>query len=354
MKPKNNSVVLALAAMLLLAGCRDHEEAVAAQPPPTVTVMRPMPRQVTEQVDVPGTVAPSATVTLVARVTGTLTSIGFVDGSHVKKGQLLFRIEPDVYRAQLASDQATLDNANQELTRQKELTSDNATSLSSLQKAQATRDQASAKRAMSRINLGYTEVRAPFAGRIGARAVDVGNIVGTSESTKLATLDRIQPAYVEFTLNEHDANRIGLFKPGKRIVHVSLPGDQKGDDIPLDFIDSRVDQASGALKLRATAGNEDNHLIPGMSVTVQIPAGAPENVLLVPETSITRDQAGASVLVVNAANTLEKRPIETGGLYGPLRAVTSGLTPSDQVVTGGALSVATGRKVLTASAQGQP
>jgi len=353
MKLKNNAI-LALVAMLPLAGCHDRGETAAAQPPPTVTVMRPVPRHVTEQEEVPGSVAPSATVTLVARVTGVLTSIGFVDGSRVKKGQLLFQIEPDVYRAQLAYDQATLDNANQELTRQKELTGDNATSQSNLQKAQATRDQATAKRDMSRINLGYTEIRAPFAGRIGARTVDVGNIVGTSDSSKLATLDRIQPAYVEFTLNERDANRIGLFKPGKRTVHVSLPGDKTGDDIPLDFVDTHVDSASGALKLRATVSNEDAHLIPGMSVTVQIPAGAPQDVLLVPETSIARDQAGTSVMVVNANSTLEKRLIETAGLYGPLRAVTSGIVPSDQVVTGGALSVAPGRKVQTASAQGQP
>src|SRR6266702_5007038 len=119
MKPKNNAI-LALMAMLLLTGCHDRGETAAAQPLPTVTVMRPVPRQVTEQVEVPGSVAPSATVTLVARVTGVLTSIGFVDGSRVKKDQLLFQIEPDVYRSQLAYDQATLDNANQELTRQKE------------------------------------------------------------------------------------------------------------------------------------------------------------------------------------------------------------------------------------------
>jgi RND family efflux transporter MFP subunit len=281
-----------------------------------------------------------------------LKQIGFTDGANVKEGQVLFRIEPDTYRAQLVYDQAALDNAEQELTRQKQLTSDNATSESSLQKARTTRDQALAKRDMSRINLGYTEIRAPFAGRIGARAFDVGNVVGGSDATKLATLDRIQPLYVNFTLNERDANRIGLFTRAPRTVRVNVLGasPQQVEDAALEFVDTRVDPASGAIKLRADIANRDTHLIPGMSVEVHIPASAPQNVLLVPDTALLREQAGASVLVVNAANVIEKRGVATGALYGSLRAITSGLSASDRVVTGGGLAVAPGVKVRTIDA----
>ena len=354
---------IVLAAAMALAACRDGSAPAAqssqAASLPQVSVMRPVPREVREQLDLSGTVAPSATVTLIARVQGVLKEIGFADGAYVKQGQVLFRIEPDTYRAQLTYDQAALDNADQELVRQKQLTSDNATSESTLQKAQTTRDQALAKRDMSRINLAYTEIRAPFAGRIGARAFDVGNLVGASDSTKLATLDRIQPVYVNFTLNERDANRIGLFTQPPRTVRVNVlgaaAGQGQGEDAALEFVDTRVDPSSGAVKLRADIVNRDAHLIPGMSVEVHIPAGAPHNVLLVPDTALLRDQAGASVLIVNGAGVIEKRAVVTGGLYGSQRAVTSGLTANDQVVTGGALAVAPGAKVqvVAAAAQGQ-
>ena len=354
---------IVLAAAMALAACRDGSAPAAqssqAASLPQVSVMRPVQREVREQLDLSGTVAPSATVTLIARVQGVLKEIGFADGAYVKQGQVLFRIEPDTYRAQLTYDQAALDNADQELVRQKQLTSDNATSESTLQKAQTTRDQALAKRDMSRINLAYTEIRAPFAGRIGARAFDVGNLVGASDSTKLATLDRIQPVYVNFTLNERDANRIGLFTQPPRTVRVNVlgaaAGQGQGEDAALEFVDTRVDPSSGAVKLRADIVNRDAHLIPGMSVEVHIPAGAPQNVLLVPDTALLRDQVGASVLLVNSAGVIEKRAVVTGGLYGSQRAVTSGLTANDQVVTSGALAVAPGAKVqvVAAAAQGQ-
>ncbi|MCP2090716.1 UNVERIFIED_ORG: RND family efflux transporter MFP subunit [Paraburkholderia sediminicola] len=354
---------IVLAAAMALAACRDGSAPAAqssqAASLPQVSVMRPVQREVREQLDLSGTVAPSATVTLIARVQGVLREIGFADGAYVKQGQVLFRIEPDTYRAQLTYDQAALDNADQELVRQKQLTSDNATSESTLQKAQTTRDQALAKRDMSRINLAYTEIRAPFAGRIGARAFDVGNLVGASDSAKLATLDRIQPVYVNFTLNERDANRIGLFTQPPRTVRVNVlgaaAGQGQGEDAALEFVDTRVDPSSGAVKLRADIANRDAHLIPGMSVEVHIPAGAPQNVLLVPDTALLRDQVGASVLLVNSAGVIEKRAVVTGGLYGSQRAVTSGLTANDQVVTGGALAVAPGAKVqvVAAAAQGQ-
>ncbi|MGV2289847.1 efflux RND transporter periplasmic adaptor subunit [Trinickia sp. YCB016] len=375
MKPENKfvgarsrtaltAIAFALPLLAALSACsgRDSASTAAAAEKPTaaalarVTVIHPIAREVHPQIDLAGTVAPSATVTLVARVQGALKEIGFTDGSNVKQGQLLFRIEPDSYRAQLAYDQSVLDNAEQNLTREKQLSTDQATSVSSLQNAEATRDQARAKRDMSRINLGYTEIRAPFAGRIGARAFDVGNVVGASaDTTKLATLDRIQPVYVNFTLNERDANRIGLFTKPPRTVRVNVLGAPaaKGDDAALEFVDTRIDSGSGTISLRADVANLDSHLIPGMSVEIHIPAGPPQNVLLVPDAALLRDQTGASVYVVNAADELEKRAIVTAGLYDKLRAVTSGLEPGDRVVTSGALAVAPGAKVQAVDAQGQ-
>lgn len=340
---------------MTLAACRDRNAAASQSELPQVSVTRPLAREIREQIDLSGTVAPSATVTLVARVQGTLKEIGFTDGAYVKQGQVLFRIEPDTYRAQLVYDQAALDNAEQELKRQKQLTTDNATSESTLQKAQTTRDQAVAKRDMSRINLGYTDIRAPFAGRIGARAFDVGNVVGVSDTAKLATLDRVQPVYVNFTLNERDATRIGLFTRPPRTVRVNVLGvpAAQGEDAALEFVDTRVDPDSGALRLRADIANPDAHLIPGMSVEVHVPAGAPHNVLLIPDTALLREQAGAFVLVVNGAGVIERRAVTTGGLFGGQRAIPAGLTAEDQVVTGGTLAVSPGVKVQVVSGVAQ-
>lgn len=352
------SVLVASAAVLALvplAGCGDRDAKAAVDARADVTAMHPISRELTPVIELPGTVAPSATVTLVARVQGALKEIGFKDGSYVSKGQMLFRIEPDTYRAQLAYDQAELDNAALELKRQQALTDDDATSDSTLQKARTTRDQALARRDMSRINFGYTEIRAPFAGRIGARAFDVGNIVGMSDSSKLATLDRIQPVYVNFTLNERDANRVGILTNAPRYVTVSIAGSAaaREDKARLEFVDTRVDSSSGALSLRASVTNDDAHLIPGMSVSVRIPAAAPRMTWLVPDSAVQRDQAGSFVLVVDGAGVLSRRDVATAGLYGGMRAIDAGLAGSDQVVTGGALDVAPGAKVRVLAAQGQ-
>lgn len=351
MSPENTSrrtavPLLIVATIMSLTGCHAKPSAADTAALPQVMVMHPVSREITPEIELTATVAPSATVTLIARVQGTLEAIGFTDGAYVKQGQLLFRIEPDSYRAQLAYDQAALDNADQELTRQKQLTEDSATSTSSLQKAEATRDQARAKRDMSKINLGYTDVKAPFCGRMSARSFDVGNFVGTSDTAKLATLDRIQPVYVNFTLNERDANRIGLFTRPPQTVRVSTPGTSaRHDDARLEFVDTRIDPATGTLKLRADVANQDGHLIPGMSVLVHVAVDGPRTALLVPDTAILHDQAGTSVFVVDQAGMTSRRPVTPGDLYGSLRAIFAGLGPADRVVTSGVLSIAPGTKV---------
>ncbi len=189
--------------LLLACGCRKESDTTIA--PPAVTISHPTSQPITEYLDLTGTVAASKSVDLMARVTGYLESVNFKDGDFVDEGQLLFVIEPGSYEQQLALNQAQLVQAQSEYVRQQGLVTDKATSTSNVEKQLSQRDQAQAQVELAKINLGYTRVTAPFAGRIGRRLVDPGNLVGAGAATKLATIEQLVPIYVNFSLNERDA-----------------------------------------------------------------------------------------------------------------------------------------------------
>lgn len=333
-----------------LAGC--HRQATPAASPPTrVDVVHAVARQVQAMLVLTGTLSAARSVDLVARVPGTLTRIGFVDGALVKQGQLLFEIEPDTYRAQLASDQAVLDKAEQELARQQQLIVTNATSQLSLQSAQSARDQALAKRDMSRIQLGYTRIVAPFDGRVGAHLVDVGNLVGAGAATRLATVQSSSPLYVNFTVNERDAGPLGLLagrgKTALPGVSLTQPGSTASEGATLDFIDSGIDAASAALRLRATVASAATGLVPGMFVQVHLTSGKPHAAWLVPQRAVLTDQAGAAVLVVDAAQQVVRREVTAGAVHGQLREVT-GIDATARVIADGGVDVRAGQRVQAA------
>ena len=165
----------------------------------------PAEEPVTEYLEMTGTVAASKTVNLVARVPGYLESVHFADGAMVEAGQLLFVIEQPPYEAQVQLNEAALVRAQAELDRQQAMMKENATAETTVENWVSQRDQAKAQLELAKINLGYTKVTAPFAGRIGARQVDPGNLVGSSGATTLATLEQLKPIYVNFNLNERDA-----------------------------------------------------------------------------------------------------------------------------------------------------
>ena len=200
--------ILLVAALVALSGCGRGNH---YQPPPApaVTVAKPLSLPVTDYLEATGSVAASKTVDLVARVEGELRSVDFKDGSLVKAGQLLFVIEPEPYQAKLASQQAQLANAQSEYERQLRMIKENATSQASVEKWRSQRDQAAAAVTLAKINLGYTRITAPFAGRIDRHLVDPGNLVGSSgTATKLATLEQVDPAFVYFSVNERDVLRV--------------------------------------------------------------------------------------------------------------------------------------------------
>jgi RND family efflux transporter MFP subunit len=353
---------VALWSAVLLGGCGRSNQ-YQPPPPPTVTVSKPLRMPVTDYLQVTGSVAPSKTVDLVARVEGYLRSVNFQDGSLVKKGQLLFLIQPEPYQANLAANQAQLLNAQSEYERQLRMIKENATSQANVEKWLAQRDQARAAVTIAKINLSYTRVTAPFAGRIGRHLVDPGNLVGSAgTSTKLATLDEVEPAFVYFSVNERDLLRIraAALAAGKPInneaprvpVYVGLQTDvgypHQGT---LDFANTGLDAGSGTLQLRAVMPNKELLLLPGLFARVRVPLAAPKDMLVVPDSVVSNDQVGSYLLTVNAEHKVVQQRIQTGPLTNGMRAVLSGLDSASDVVIDGLQNAIPGNAVTVKERQ---
>jgi RND family efflux transporter MFP subunit len=368
MKPAASApAILLLAAAFSIAGCGDNNK-YAAPPPPKVTVATPTERDITSYFDATGNTAAVNLVDLVARVQGFIQEISYKDGDFVKKDTLLFTIEPEPYRLKLlaaqaaeAGAQATLKQAEAEYKRQAELASKQFASQAVLDQAEATRDsaradlqQAQTNTQQAAINLGYTKVTAPFDGRVSAREVSLGQLVGASSPTVLATIVEVDPIYVNFTVSERDVlqTRASLAEAGKTQADVlGMPVEvalQNETGFPhhgkLDYTAPTINPATGTLAARASLPNANGGLLPGYFVHVRIPYKS-EPALLVPDTALGTDQAGRYVLVVNADNVVEQRRVEIGQLVGDLRVIESGLKKEDRAVVGGIMRAIPGRKV---------
>ena len=312
--------VIALAAAL--PGCRKHAAAGAAVAP-AVTVQSPKPQPVTEYLDLTGTVAASKTVNLVARVPGYLESVDFKDGAVVSKGQLLFVIEQAPYQAQVALNQAALVRAQAELDRQQSMMKENATAETTVENWVSQRDQAKAQLELAQINLEYTKVTAPFDGRLGARQVDPGNLVGSSGPTVLATIEQLHPIYVNFNLNERDAlqlrdqmRRLKIevgSNIGKAPVEVGLQNEKGYPHVGvLDFADNSLSTSTGTIALRGVFENKDTTLFPGLFARVRIPLGDPRPMLTIPASAVGNDQQGDFVYVVTRGRR-RRAPVDREG-----------------------------------------
>jgi RND family efflux transporter MFP subunit len=336
----------ALSASALLCGCGKSNQ-YQPPPPPAVTVSKPLRLPVTDYLQATGSVAASRTVDLVARVEGYLRTIAFTDGSPVKAGQLLFVIEPEPYQAKLASQQAQLLNAQSEYDRQLRMIKENATSQANVEKWRSQRDQAAAAVELAKINLSYTRITAPFAGRIGRHLIDTGNLVGgAGAATKLATIEQVDPAWVYFSVNERDVLRVraAALAQGEPIngqvprIAVGV-GLQTEDGYPhagtLDFAGTGIDTGSGTLQVRAVVPNGQRVLLPGLFARLRIPLSEPTPRLMVPDRVVGYDQVGSYVLVVSADHRVMQQRIETGPLQDGLRAVLSGLEPDSEVIVDG-------------------
>ena len=346
------SAVTAVMALLFLAAC-DKKAPVKVSPPPAVTVAKPVSQDVRSFEIFDGNVAAYLSVDLEARVPGYLTKIAFQDGAPVKKDQLLFVIEQDQYAQQVKLTKAVFEEAKIEINRQKALLKDNATSQSAVDKAMSQYLQAEANLKLAEINYGYTEVRAPFDGLMGRHLIDVGNYLGASpQGVKLATIQKIDPIYVYFSINERD-----LLKYQKRFVnenerksqvnklpvHVQLQGEEGYPHSgTLDFAANLLSTSTGSLQLRAELPNSKLSLLPGLYAKVRVEYGEPRLAVLIPNSSVQTDQQGDYVFVMDENKKASRRNIKRGQRFAPLVEVTSGLAATETVIINGFINVRDG------------
>jgi len=360
-------IVFVTSVAVALSAC--EQNSFVPPPPPKVEVVVPVQKSITRYLDATGNTAAVKNVDLVARVQGFLQSINYKDGTFVKEGTTLFTIEPDTYKLKLeqaqaaeAGAQASVKQTEADYKRQVDLVQKQAVSQATLDTSTSTRDnaqanlqQAQVNTKIAQVNYGYTNVTAPFDGIVSAHLVSVGELVGVSSPTQLATIVALDPIYVNFNVNEQDvlkfreeARKRGMTPDDIRQLPFEV-GLQTETGYPhkgkLDYVSPSLNLSTGTIAVRGVIPNADRALLPGFFVRIRVPFDEQKDALLVPDAALGSDQAGRYVLVVNSENIVEQRKVQTGPLEGALRVIESGLKADDKVVVAGLLRAIPGQKV---------
>lgn len=363
---------LILIGVVLLAGCA--RKAPPPPPPPAVGVVTVEPQAVPLTRDLVGRLSSYMSANVTARVSGVLLKRVYQEGSEVRRGQLLFEIDPAYYQTQLnlalgtlAADKATYADDRLTADRDRRLlptgyvsqqTVDDAEAAARSYAGKIVSDEAAVNSA--RVNLGYTKVTSPIDGVAGQQQVTAGALVGSSTSdtgsggTLLTTVDQIDPIYVNFTISAADLmtlrlaqtkGAVALAKQNNTTVRIMLPNGAPYDRVGvLDFSAVTVNATTGAVNLRALAPNPQHVLLPGMYVTLTLNLGQQNGVFLVPQQALQRDTVGAYVLTVDPAGAVARKDVSATDSYGADWIVTRGLAPGDQVIVSGLQSVREGGK----------
>ena len=353
----------------VLTGCKEKKDAGAMKGMPTlaISVAKPIVKDITLTKDYPGYLTTEKTVNLVARVNGTLQSVSYAPGGRVKKGQLLFVIEPTLYNdkvaqaeAELKTAQAQLEYARNNYSRMKEAVKSDAVSQiqvlqseSSVTEGVAAVSNAEAALSTARTNLGYCYVRAPFDGTISKSTVDVGSYVGGSlQPVTLATIYKDDQMYAYFNVADNQWLEMSMNnqQPTKELpkkIMVQL-GKEGTESYPatLDYLSPNVDLNTGTLMVRANFDNPQGVLKSGLYVSITLPYGEADHAILVKEASIGTDQLGKFLYAVNDSDIVHYRHIEIGQLINDtLRQGLGGLSPQERYVTEALMKVRDGMKI---------
>jgi len=336
--------------------------------PPVVTVALPLRENITNRTVLTGQFSAVNQVGLRAQVSGYLAEIHFQDGQIVRKGDLLFVIDPRPYEIQLqqATAQretaaAALDLADKQVARTARLNREQfATDELLDQRTQTQRAAAAAVQTAeaairsAQLNLEFTRIVAPFDGRLSMRRVSVGSLVsgGTSDPTALTSIVSLDPIYLDFDMSEADYvayrhSSAGQPADAKTTVQISLDGEQAWSRTgELNFLDNQIDRGSGTLHARATLSNSELTIAPGQFARVRLPVSLAQPALLIPDSAQLTDQSSKTLMVVQGDGTVVPKQVETGPLEDDgMRVITRGLLPTDRVVINGLMRLRPGLKV---------
>jgi RND family efflux transporter MFP subunit len=357
--------------VFLLTACQQQHAAPPPPPPPKVTVSQPVTRDVVEWDEYTGRLEAVESVDVRARVNGYLQSVHFTDGAVVKKGTLLFVIDPRPYQAELNRAQAALEQAiaryertQKDFARAQQLVKSRAISQEEVDTRSA--DQREAQEAVqaaraaveaARLNVEFTQVKAPISGRISREFVTVGNLIngGTAESTLLTRIVSLDPIYGYFDVDERAFLKYTRLwrngtRPGSREANIPVYlglADETGfpHQGQLNFIDNRLDPNTGTMTGRAVFHNPELALIPGLFARLRLPGSSQYKALLISDAAIGSDQTQRFAFVVNDEHIAEYRRVEVGPIINGLRVILDGLKPEDWVIVNGMQRVRTGAKV---------
>ncbi len=370
------AVLAATAAAILPGVLRSPSPAAAADQPngkpggggPPV----PVTAGIVASADVPvflnaiGTVQAYNMVTIKSRVDGPIVGMDFTEGQEVAKGAKLLQIDPRSFQASLdqatatqEKDQANLSNAQRNLERDAQLLKSNL-AVSQQQydndKAAVAADQAlvdgdKAQIEIARLNLSYSDIRAPIAGRLGARLVDVGNMVHANDTAGLVTIAELKPIFVSFAVPQESAHQVRE-RQAKAPLEVMAYGNDNTTLLAkgkLTLIDNAIDQATGTIHLKATFANDDERLWPGEFVNVQLILRVRKGVPTVPAQTVQEGPNGSYTYVIKDNETVERRPVEVAAVQNGIAVIAKGLTPGEKIVVDGQYRLTEGARVRPSS-----
>ncbi|MEE4104981.1 efflux RND transporter periplasmic adaptor subunit [Pseudomonas viridiflava] len=369
--------MVTLLSAAVLAGCeqKPQQDQSAATAPRQVESVAVKTESLTVINELPGRVEPVRVAQVRARVAGIVLTRNFEEGADVKAGAVLFQIDPAPFKAalskaqgDLARTEATLFEARATVKRYESLVEIEAvsrqtydTARATLQNAVAAKRSAQADVETAQLNLGFATVRAPISGRIGRALVTEGALVGQAETTLMATIQQLEPVFVDFTqpvaeaLHMRAAIQEGrLPKGGEDALSLSIDGTDYTSTGTLLFTDVEVDRTTGQVLLRARFANPQGVLLPGMYVRVRTPQSVNANAILVPQRAVQRSGDGtARVLVIGQDGAVEARPVKTGAMQDSRWQITEGLKADEQVIVGNMTGINPGDKVVPKSQPAQ-
>jgi membrane fusion protein, multidrug efflux system len=367
---KEALIITVLILAFALAACGNKEAPVRERPPVPVVAGKAVKKDVPVEVDTVGNVEAYETVSVKSLVAGEITAVGFTEGRDVKKGELLFTIDPRPLEAELAKAKGVLardtvqaDNAASDAARAGELFKKGVIARQDYDQSVAT--AASLKETVKadeadvesiKVQLGYTKIYSPIDGRTGNLNVNLGNIVKANDTPYLVVINRMSPIYVTFSLPEGYLTAVRKRMPAGLMVQATPNGDAGApEEGKLSFIDNAVDTTTGTIRMKALFNNRDKRLWPGQFVNVRIILDTLKNATLVPSQAVQTGQDGPYLFVLSPdGKTVELRTVKTGISKDDATVIEQGVSPGDSVVVDGQLQLVSGSRVSVRGAKGSP